>query len=193
MTRAAILVDNMYLQHVGDEFGIGEVDITLLPSQLLKAGEEHHRTYIFDALPFVPFNDPLPEEIERKDKKHRYLQALEYKERITVERGRVQPRPIRCRSCGAQLLIPVQKLVDVKIATRLVQLAFSQIVDVIVLVAGDADLLPAVEAIENSRCTLRLAYANYGGVKTALPLIRKCQEKKVLTQQELEACRLQHA
>jgi uncharacterized LabA/DUF88 family protein len=188
MVRAAILVDNMYLEHVGDIFGVGRVDIDLLPKLLLKADEQHHRTYVFDALPWVP-PDPTQEQITRKDEKHRYLQALEYKERVTVERGYVQPKPTHCRKCGAEFDVPIQKLVDVKISTRLVALAFSRIVDLIVLVAGDADLLPAVEAIRDTPCNIRLAYAEREGVKTAKPLIRVCHEKRLLTQQDLEACR----
>ncbi|TMI37939.1 NYN domain-containing protein [Candidatus Bathyarchaeota archaeon] len=188
MGRVAILIDNMYLQHIQDEFQTGRIDIAKLPQVLLRAGEDHHRTWVFDALPYVPLN-ATQEQIARKDDKHRYLNALQYKERITVEQGVVRPKLTECYKCGAQFQVPVQKLVDVLISVRLVQLAFSDSVDRIVLVSGDADLLPAVEAAEESNTTIRLAYVEEGHVRTAKALIRKCPEKHQLTSADLSACK----
>ena len=188
MGKVAILIDNMYLQHIQDEFKTGQVDITKIPKVLLRDGEEHHRTWVFDALPYVPPN-PTPEQITRKNNKHQYLDALQYKERITVEQGMVRPKATTCRKCGAQFQVAVQKLVDVKMSVRLVELAFSDSMDRIVLLSGDADLLPAVEASESSGTTIRLAYAESGQVMTSRALIRKCPEKQKLTQQDLAFCR----
>src|SRR6266566_7260211 len=184
MGKVAILIDNMYLQHIQTEFQTGQIDITKLPKVLLREGEEHHRTWVFDALPYVS-PSPTPDQLKKRNDKHRYLDALQYKERVTVEQGVVRPKTTTCRNCNTQFQVPVQKLVDVKISVRMVQLAFSEGVDRIVLVSGDADILPAVEASASSRATVRLAYAEQGGVKTSRALIRACPEKQKLTQQDL--------
>jgi uncharacterized LabA/DUF88 family protein len=180
----------MYLQHIQDEFQTGQVDITKLPKVLLRDGEEHHRTWVFDALPYVPPN-PTPEQITRRNNKHQYLDALQYKERIAVEQGMVRPKTTTCRSCGVEFQVAVQKLVDVKMSVRLVELAYSDSVDRIVLLSGDADLLPAVEASGSSGATIRLAYAESGQVRTSRALIRSCPEKQKLTPEDLAFCRLQ--
>lgn len=79
-------------------------------------------------------------------------------------------------------------MVDVKISVRLTSLAWMKIVSTIVLVSGDADLIPAVEAINGSGTTVRLAYAELANVRTSKSLIRACPEKNIITEENIKSC-----
>lgn len=223
VANAAILVDNMYLEHVARAFGVIKINMTKLPEVLLEEDENHFRTFVFDALPYVPDEidiakaqddlpcprcntintlgtkfctkcklslDPKAAYIERKNKKKQYLDKLQYLERIAVELGYVRPKRHKCRECNKEFVIPIQKLVDVKLSVRLVSLAWSDIVGTIVLVTGDGDILPAVNAVKDTGTTVRLAYAELENVFTSKSLIRACPEKKILTEQDLSYCKL---
>jgi len=180
----AILVDSMYLQHVAKEYGIEQIDIRRLPKVLLREAEEHYMTYYFDALPYVS-PSKTPDEMERHSKKKGFITAMQYAERIRVELGDVRPKWAKCPKCGTQFYVPVQKLVDVKISVRLVSLACSEKIKKIILVAGDKDLLPAVEVARDAGTIIRLAYAEIGHAQTSRDLIKACSEKHKLTEADI--------
>lgn len=184
LVKVAILVDNMYLEHALFAYNAYPTDLSKLPKIVLDKEEEHYKTYVFDALPWVPEN-PAPHEIAKRDKKAGYLSMLKYKERIVVEYGHVVPKMKTCQKCGFENLVPVQKAVDVKISVRLVSLAWNHIVDKIVLITGDADLVPAVNDIEKSGVIVKLAYIRIEEVGTSAALIKVCPEKQELTPQDL--------
>lgn len=146
-------------------------------------------TYIFDALPYVPRYNATQEQKDRRDGKKKYLEALNYYERITVELGDVRPKRTTCFNCDREFYVPVQKLVDVRMSVRLVSLAWSEIVKKIVLVTGDKDLLPAVQAVEPTGVLVRLAYVEEQDVQTSKALIRVCPEKHKLSKSDLSSCK----
>ncbi len=187
----AILVDNMYLLNAAQVFGVDQLDPRKYPEVFLRPQppEEHYRTFIFDALPYVPERGASPRQIDQYRRKQAYLKAIEYYERIAVELGEVRPKHTHCFRCGSNFYVAVQKLVDVKISVRLVSLAWSGVVRKIVLVSGDSDLLPAVEAVKDSPTTVRLAYVEEQDVQTSQALIRACPEKQKLTIQDITACK----
>lgn len=195
MPKVAILIDGMYLQHAKDQFGIAEhLDLEKkLVKVLLREGETHFRTYLFDALPYVPKFGARPDQISKRNGKQAYFDALRYLEGISIEEGVVRPKQTTCFNCKTQFNVPVQKLVDVRISVRLTQLAWSKIVDKIILLSGDRDLLPAVEAVEQSGTIVRLAYFSEGHVQTSPDLIRKCPEKHLLKGSDLAFCKLEES
>jgi uncharacterized LabA/DUF88 family protein len=79
-------------------------------------------------------------------------------------------------------------LVDVKLSVRLVSLAWSGVVKKIVLVSGDGDMIPAVEAVDGTEAIVRLEYVDAdekpAKVKTAKGLIKACPEKHRLTKDD---------
>lgn len=180
----AILIDNMYVQHCADFFGVGRLDPCKFPGMLLRENERHHMTYIFDALPFVPRENPTARQLELRRGKKAYLDALQYYERIKVELGYVRPKRTRCHNCKTEFYVPVQKLVDVKISVRLTSLAWSKIVQKIVLVSGDGDLIPAIQAAGPSGTIVRLEYVDEAGVRTSKGLIKICPEKHRLLRED---------
>jgi uncharacterized LabA/DUF88 family protein len=172
----------MYLNNVAKVFGVGDLDPKLFPDVLLREGEIHYITYIFDALPYIPPGG----DFSRKEAKSRYLEAIQYIEHVTVEQGYVAPKSSKCRSCGAINVVPVQKQVDVRLSVRLVSLAYQKVVDRIVLVCGDGDMIPAVRAISQTGVICRVAYAKEKWVNTNDGLIKCCNESHLLSKEDLE-------
>jgi uncharacterized LabA/DUF88 family protein len=184
----AILIDNMYLQNASQVFGVKQLDPRKYPKVFLRSPEELYKTFIFDALPYVP-QDATPRQQKLAEKRKDYFEALQYYERIVVELGDVRPEHAKCPYCNKDFYVPVQKLVDVKISLRLVSLAWSGIVKKIVLVAGGKDLLPAVKVVESSGAIVRLAYVEKQHVQTSKDLIKECPEKQKLTSPDIESCK----
>jgi len=188
LNSTAILIDNMYVQHCAEYFQVGRLDPRKYPTMLLHSNEEHYMTYIFDALPFVPKENPTERQLQLRANKKSYLDALEYYERIKVELGYVRPKFTTCFNCKNSFYVPVQKLVDVKLSVRLVSLAWSGVVKRIVLLSGDGDLIPAVQAVDGSEAIVRLEYVDVheegSNVSTAKGLIKACPEKHSLTKDD---------
>lgn len=170
--------------------GVDSIDVVKFSDNLLEDDEERYMTYVFDALPYVPNNNPTEEHIKNKDSKARYLDGLEYLDRVTVERGQVRPKYHTCIHCDNRLEIPVQKLVDVKLSVRLTELAWSRSVERIILVCGDKDLLPAINAIDNSGVSVRIVYGKGKSTFTSKELIKACHQNKVLSKEDIEYCRM---
>jgi len=186
LLSTAILIDNMYVQHCAEFFGVGRLDPRKYTKMLFHQNEEHYMTYIFDALPFVPRENATERQLELRKSKNSYLDALQYYERIKVELGYVRPKFTKCYNCKTDFFVPVQKLVDVKLSVRLVSLAWSGVVKKIVLVSGDGDLIPAVQAIDGSEAIVRLEYVDEAGagINTSKGLIKICPEKHRLTKED---------
>ena len=184
--KTAILVDSMYLQNLKNEYGLGSLNPSLFPLALLRPGEEHYMTYIFDAEPYVPKTGATEAQLEQRRKKREYFDAVQQYERMKVELGYVVPKPGRCPRCGEAFSVPVQKQVDVKISVRLMSLAWERIVEKIVLLCGDGDVLPAVRAIEPTGTIVRLVYGRVGRMWASRALIRECPEKMELTKEKFE-------
>ena len=184
--KTAILVDSMYLQNPKNEYGLGSLNPSLFPLALLRPGEEHYMTYIFDAEPYVPKTGATEAQLEQRRKKREYFDAVQQYERMKVELGYVAPKPGRCPRCGEAFSVPVQKQVDVKISVRLMSLAWERVVEKIVLLCGDGDVLPAVRAIEPTGTIVRLVYGRVGRMWASRALIRECPEKMELTKEKFE-------
>ena len=188
--RTAVLIDNMYLYNLAKDNGVDSLDVVKFSNSLLEDDEERYMTYVFDALPYVPRDKPTEEKIKNKDSKARYLDSLDYLDRVTVERGQVRPKYHQCKHCKGRLEIPVQKLVDVKLSVRLTELAWSRSVDRIILVCGDKDLMPAINAIDNSGVSVRLVHGKSKSTYTSKELIKACHQNKLLCKEDIEYCRM---
>ena len=184
--KVAILIDNMYLQNIASYYNIEKIDIRKLQQLLLTKDETHFRTFIFDALPFVAKSNPSEEQLENRRKKQGYLTRIEYFDRTQVELGQVRPRFYKCEACGNKLLRPLQKLVDVKLAVKLVYLSWSKIVDKIILITGDKDMLLAINVVEETAIPIKLIYANTPKTMTSKDIIKRCSEKKELSKADIQ-------
>ena len=67
----------MYLENAANHFDVGYTDPRKYPGIFLREDEVHFRTFIFDALPFLP-PGATADQRERHEKKQKYLEAIQY-------------------------------------------------------------------------------------------------------------------
>lgn len=159
MGRAAVLIDGGYLEKVRREHGDAELDLVSLSDEMCRPSERL-RTYYFDALPWLG-HPPDPRDLERQARKRQYFASLKLLDRFEIREGRVQRHD---EPCGAGLRHTRfnQKLVDVKLSVELVRLAWSGHIERAVLITGDSDFVPAVEAAKDAGVIVKLVYSRRG-------------------------------
>jgi len=96
--------------------------------------------------------------------KHRrqqtYLDALStYRPNLTIMRGHYLIKKKQCRRCAYEFEMPEEKKTDVNISTQMLVDAFLDRFDVAILISGDSDLVPPIEAIRQHRPQKRVVVA----------------------------------
>jgi uncharacterized LabA/DUF88 family protein len=87
-----------------------------------------------------------------------YLRALMTLPRVNIIEGKFKNREIRCRvsACthagSRTVIVPTEKRTDVNIALQMLDDAYQERCDTLVVVSGDSDLVPALEMVK-SRCS----------------------------------------
>jgi uncharacterized LabA/DUF88 family protein len=76
-----------------------------------------------------------------------FLKGLELRPGYFVKRERRVRRSVRCPSCGTDNEYTTEKRVDTRLVADLIQFAANGAYDAAVLVSGDDDFVPAVEAV----------------------------------------------
>jgi uncharacterized LabA/DUF88 family protein len=76
-----------------------------------------------------------------------FLKGLELRPGYFVKRERRVRRSVRCPACGADNEFTTEKRVDTRLVADLIQFAANGAYDAAVLVSGDDDFVPAVEAV----------------------------------------------
>lgn len=153
--RAAIFIDGAYLDFLQkEELGNVHLDFTKFPAKLA-GGKELLRTYYYHCLPYQS-NPPTPEE-QRKfsgaQKFYNFLSTIpRFQARlgILVFRGKDQEgKPIFA-----------QKKVDILMGVDLALLSGKQQISEAILLAGDSDFVPAVEAAKSEGVLIRLFHGS---------------------------------
>ena len=180
--RAIVLLDGMFLQNILNAFGLfGKVDYKKFSDKLIGKYHVRFRTYVFDALP--PGN-PL-----NQKKKQGFLDRLGYLDKFQIEKGYVKMEKKTCPNCSKIVYFPRQKKVDILLATRLLECSFDPKIDKIVIVAGDADFVPAIE-IGKKQKEIVLAYADTEDIGAATELKTICDIRIVLSKEYFKDCTL---
>ena len=149
--RSAIFIDGAYLYYLlRDEFISARIDYKLL-AEKLSEGTSLLRTYYYSSLPFQS-NPSTAQERTRYARDRQFFAALAYLPRYTVKLGRLEQRGIRAD--GSPLF--EQKRVDVLLAVDLVKLAADGHIQQAILVAGDSDFIPAIEAAKSEGVIVKL-------------------------------------
>jgi len=78
-----------------------------------------------------------------------FLEANETLGRCSFHFGRYQMQRRRCRQCGAESDCPSEKMTDVKITVEILSDASQDLFDSALLVSGDSDLVPVLQAIDS--------------------------------------------
>lgn len=176
--EADVFIDGMHFQHIMENLKVKRVDYEKFSDKI--ANQKRGRTYYFDALPYKPRGIQQPQSYVNKES---FLSKLTYLKSFQVERGYVKIETKKCDKCGADIGIPRQKKVDVLIATRLIERSFE--VDSLVLIAGDADFVPAIE-VAKRKAKIILGYCE--GI-TARELIQASDEKIELSAAYFNDCK----
>jgi uncharacterized LabA/DUF88 family protein len=86
--------------------------------------------------------------VGKQQRQSAYLDALASLKNVTIFWGHYQPDQKQCQKCGYYSYNPQEKKTDVNIATQLLCDAFHDRFDTGIIVSGDADLVPPIEAVK---------------------------------------------
>lgn len=183
MGTAAIFLDGGYLDKVlMHQFPGQRIDMGKLAHEMAE-GQNLLRSYYYHCLPYQS-NPPTPQERQRYGSMHRFITSLEYIPRFQVRLGRLVYRG----NDASGNPIFIQKRVDTMIGVDMTLLAVKGKISHLALFSGDADLLPAVEAVKSEGIIVTLWH---GGFHTndapARELYEKTDERKELTQQIVDS------
>lgn len=188
--RAALFLDAGYLDKLcQDLFAVPSggkkiplaVDFRRLASAVSPV--KPWRTYYYHCLPYQD-DPPLPAQHAVREAKARFVGFLSRIPRWVIREGRIERRGPAGKP---EQSIYVQKRVDVMLAVDLVRLAWKGEITHAVLLAGDADFIPAVEDARAAGVKVTLRYAP--GAAHA-DLIAACDAALPLKREDFEAIKL---
>lgn len=167
MSRCAILIDAGYLQKIlKNEYPDTRVDMQKIGDHLA-CGVERLRTYYYDCPPFQS-NPPTEEEKRRYKAAQGFYAALRKVPRFQLRFGKLQKIAGEFR----------QKRVDIQMAVDLVRMSSTQQISTAVLITGDSDLVPAIEAAKDSGTLIHLYYSENS---IHDELLQACDERTPIT------------
>jgi uncharacterized LabA/DUF88 family protein len=168
MAKCAILIDGGYLDKVMiNDFSGARVDIAKLGDELASP-DERLRTYLYDCMPYTS-NPPTEDEKRRYAARAKYISALKRLPRFQFRQGKLQKI-----SEG----VFRQKRVDIIIAVDLVRMSSNRQIDRAILIAGDSDLVPAIEAARDAGVVVTLYYSPKS---VHNELLQSCDERVEIT------------
>lgn len=150
MEQCAIFIDGGYFAKVTEQnFSRPHIDFQRLSDVLTESASQRLRTYYYDCMPYQG-NPPTPQEKEKHAAKARFIHAVGRSvQRFQFRQGRLQ-------KTGTNTF--QQKRIDVMLGVDMVRLCSKKQIDHVILIAGDADLVPAVEACKEEGAIVRLYY-----------------------------------
>jgi hypothetical protein len=101
----------------------------------------------------------IAERTARKTRQDTFLSALRTVPNLKIYEGHYREEQIVCSKCGATWMDAEEKMTDVRIATEMIVDTFANRFDVALLVSGDSDLVPPIEAIKSSHPHKRINIA----------------------------------
>jgi hypothetical protein len=194
-TRVIVYVDGFNLY-----FGLRDarlrrcywLDVQALARRLLKPGQELRATKYFTArIRGAAPGDPADRRRWLEAKRRRqavYLEALGTLPDFGIFEGHFLAKPMACKNCGHSWETHEEKMTDVCIATEMLTDAFQDRFDAALLISGDSDLVPPIQAVCSmfpgkrvvvafppKRFSADLAHHARGRVKIWPRLLGRCQ------------------
>lgn len=175
MDKAAVFIDNGYLSKALKDLSNVKIDYYKL-SELLCKGCERLRTYVYDCMPYQS-NPPTEDERKRYGDKDRLFHALKRLPRFEIRFGKLS-------FINGEF---VQKRVDVLLSVDLVRMSWAHQIDRAVIVSGDSDLVPAIQAAKDAGVLVQLYY-----FKTSVhdELLDACDDRFEIDDKLLKSCKL---
>jgi len=150
--RVAIFIDGSNLYHgLRSSFGHHNISFSEFANKLC-GGRRLFRTYYYNVL-----QDPT-------QKPDGYREQQEFLDTLR----KTPYLEIRLGGTKVSQGIPVEKGIDIMLATDLLYFAWNDFYDVAVLVSGDADFAYALQAVKNMGKHVEVAYFETGGSKDLL-------------------------
>jgi uncharacterized LabA/DUF88 family protein len=174
LAKAAVFIDGGFFGKVLGDLGNPRIDYAKLSDNLC-GNNERLRTYYYDCLPYQS-DPPTPEERERYSRKSKWIDKLLLSPRFEVRLGKLARR-----NYGFE-----QKGVDVLFSVDVVRMSWSKQIDRAIIITGDSDFIPAVNAAKETGVIVALYYyisPNVGvGPSTHQELIRAVDERNPIDQ-----------
>jgi uncharacterized LabA/DUF88 family protein len=105
------------------------------------------------------FTAPIIGGHKKKQRQNAYLDAVRTLPRAKVILGRFEPEKKECDKCKHPNLHPQEKKTDVNIATNLICDALNDLYETAILVTGDSDIVPAIQAVRKLKPNKRVIVA----------------------------------
>jgi uncharacterized LabA/DUF88 family protein len=139
LPTSLLFVDGTNLDHrCLEAFGRNDIDYVRFFAALA-AGTRLQRVHYFTA----PYIAQRNQDAYRKQMSD--LNALKAMSNVSVHLGRHQEQRNRCRGCGIETRVYVEKKTDVGAACELVRASCLKVADRLILVSGDTDFAPALQ------------------------------------------------
>lgn len=179
MSRAAVFIDGGYFSKVLTiAFKRPSLDYERF-SDAICEGCERLRTYYYDCMPYQS-NPPTKKERTRYAQKDSFIYSLRRLRRFEVRLGKL-------------IYIPkakdfVQKRVDVLYSVDLVRMSSTRQISKAVLVTGDSDFVPAIQAAKDAGVLTVIYYSAVQGVRALDELLYACDERREITKDIIDSC-----
>ena len=174
MARGVVFIDGGYFSKVLKiVFSLPRIDYEKF-SDVVCQGFERLRTYYYDCMPYQ--SDPPTEEQRARYSAHdKFIFRIKRLNRFEVRLGKL----IHIPSSGEY----VQKRVDVLLSVDLVRMSWDHQIEKAVLVTGDSDSVPAIQAAKDAGVLTVLYYSKAHPQVSALDeLLYACDERVEITQ-----------
>lgn len=179
MGRAAVFIDGGYLANVlKDRFGEAKIDFGVLSDKLC-TNVERLRTYYYYCMPYQS-SPPTREESERYAATDRFIYSLRKIPRFEIRLGKLGRR-------GAEF---IQKRVDVLLSVDLVRMSWGHQIDRAILITGDSDFVPAVQAAKDAGVLVQLYYTPRF---VHDELLQACDDRFEITKELIDSVKLAKA
>lgn len=148
MTKVSVYIDGFNLYHLLSQYNATTrtkpfnkykwLDLVKLANCFLLSKDCLVDIYFFTALPTW----------KNSDKHKLYIKALQVMG-VAVKEGRFQKVTRRCQLCGKDYVTHEEKKTDVNIAIQLLSDAYNDSYEKAMIISGDSDLIPAIEAVKS--------------------------------------------
>jgi uncharacterized LabA/DUF88 family protein len=148
--RAAVFIDSGYIAAIlKQEFNSPRIALDRLSDILVGPDYERLRTFFYHCMPHQGC-PPTKDESERYRRADRWIAALQHLPRFEIRFGRLARRGTSFE----------QKRVDVLLSVDLVRMSWDHQIQKAVVVTGDSDFVPAVQAAKDAGVLTHLFYSS---------------------------------
>jgi uncharacterized LabA/DUF88 family protein len=158
-----------------DEYGEAAVDFGVLSEKLCQ-GCERLRTYYYTCMPYQS-SPPTAEERARYAAMDRFIYSLKKISRFEVRLGKLS-------HIHGEF---VQKRVDVLLSVDLVRMSWGRQIQRAVLLSGDSDLVPAVQAAKDAGVLTQVYYSKRS---VHDELLQACDDRFEITREFINSVKL---